>query len=61
MDYEAWKKDINGKFKNIEFEKWPQIIKRCPQCLSITLEFEVNTGKVKCTKCGFEESLPILK
>ena len=61
MDYEDWKKDIGDKLKNIEFEKLPQIIKRCPNCQSITLEFDVKTGKIKCTKCGFEEALPILK
>ncbi|SVE53023.1 uncharacterized protein METZ01_LOCUS505877 [marine metagenome] len=61
MAYEEWKKEMGDKIKNIKFEKLPQIIKRCPRCNSITLEFDVNTGKIKCTKCGFEENLPILK
>ena len=61
MVYKEWKKEISNKLNNIEFEKLPQIIKRCPKCHSITLDFDVETGKIKCTKCGFEESLPILK
>ena len=61
MDHEDWKKDIGDKLNTIEFEKLPQMIKRCPKCHSITLEFDVKTGNIKCTKCGFEENLPILK
>ena len=60
MVYEEWKKEMTDKLKNIEFEKLPQIIKMCPQCQSISLNFDVKTGKIKCNKCGFEENLPIL-
>ena len=61
MVYENWKEDVGDKLKNIKFEKLPQVLKRCPKCHSITLNFDVNTGKIKCTKCEFEENLPILK
>ena len=61
MDYEGWKKNICDKLNDIEFEKLPQIVKMCPNCQSISLDFDVKTGKIKCTKCGFEENLPILK
>lgn len=60
MVHEGWKKEITDKLKNFEFEKLPQITKRCPQCHSISLDFDVKTGKIKCTKCGFEENLPVL-
>ena len=61
MDYEDWKKGIDEKLKNINFDNIPQIIKRCPMCHYITLEFDVKTRIIKCTKCGFEENLPMLK
>ena len=61
MDYEEWKKNIDSKFKDIEFKKLPQIVKRCPNCQNISLEFDVKNGKIRCTKCGFKENLPILK
>ena len=61
MDYENWKKKVRNNLKNFEFEKLPKIIKMCPNCQSISLEFDVKTGNIKCKKCGFEENLPILK
>ena len=57
MVNENWKKEMIDKLKNIEFEKLPQIGKRCPQCQSISLEFDVKFGRIKCTKCGFEEKV----
>ena len=61
MDYENWKKNIGDKLKNNEFEELPQIVKMCPKCQFISLEFDVKTGNIKCKKCGFEENLPILR
>ena len=61
MVYEEWKKEIVDKLKKFKFEKIPQIIKRCPKCQSIGLDFNVNTGTIKCIKCGFEEYLPVIK
>tara|TARA_Y100000310_G_scaffold252835_1_gene259577 strand:+ start:270 stop:455 length:186 start_codon:yes stop_codon:yes gene_type:complete len=61
MDYEEWKKGIIDKIKNIGFEKVPSLVKICPKCQNISLEFDVKAGIIKCTKCGFEEKLPILK
>ena len=61
MVHEVWKKEINDKLREFGFKKLPQIVKRCPQCQSISLEFDVKLGKIKCIRCGFEENLPILK
>ena len=30
-------------------------IRRCPKCNELSLEFDVNAGKLHCTKCGFEQ------
>lgn len=45
----------------IEVEKIPALIKRCPQCHSLTLDFDVKTGTIKCSKCGFEQKLKMVK
>lgn len=58
--YENWKKEMTDKLNKFEFEKLPQITKRCPKCHSISLDFNVKTGEIKCSKCGFEEHLPTL-
>lgn len=47
--------------KNIEFEKIPAIIKRCPKCQSLSLEYDPKTGRIYCTKCDFEEHIPLIK
>lgn|GEM_PF-3170984 len=39
-------------------EQIPQIIKRCPKCQNLSLTYDPETGKIRCSKCGFEESLP---
>lgn len=41
----------------ISVEKIPALIKRCPQCQSLTIEFDTATSAIKCTKCGFEQKL----
>ncbi len=47
--------------KEIEIEKVPALIQRCPKCNNLSLEFDIKTGKIKCTKCGFEETIPVYK
>ena len=62
--YSKWKNRIIGELgkpesgKEIEFEKIPTIIKRCPKCQLISLEYDSKTGRIYCTKCGFEEYIP---
>ena len=58
---EAWRKEIEEKLKDVEPEKIPAIIRRCPQCKNLSLEFDPNTGIIKCTKCGFEQKLKVMK
>ncbi|MEE9524976.1 MAG: hypothetical protein V3V78_00020 [Candidatus Woesearchaeota archaeon] len=62
--YEEWKKEVEkkiSKFTEDEKMKIPSIIKRCPKCFELSLEFDVKNSKIKCTKCGFEENIPKLK
>lgn len=56
---EEWKKLINEKLR--KGEQIPQVIKRCPVCNNLSLTYDPETGKIKCTKCGFEENLPKIK
>ena len=59
--YDEWKKEIEKKLKELpELEKIPAMLKRCPKCNSLTLEFDPKTGRIYCTKCGFEERIPVL-
>lgn len=55
--YAAWKKDISKKLTNVVIfkEKLPTVMKRCPKCHNLTLEFEPKTCRLHCIQCGFEE------
>ena len=62
--YEDWEKEVKekiDKFNDDEKlkEKIPSIIKRCPKCFSLTLEFDIKTGKIHCTKCGFQTYIKV--
>ena len=35
------------------------VVKKCPKCGSLSLVYE--EGKIKCSKCGFEQGLPRIK
>ena len=65
--YKKWKKDIEKKLTKLSKEpstekiKIPAIIKRCPVCHNLTLEYDPKTGRIYCTKCGFEEHIPMMK
>ena len=60
--YEDWKKEVEGKLeKGFDKEKIPAVIKRCPKCFNLSLEFDVKTGRIYCTKCGFEEHMQMIK
>ncbi len=61
-----WRKDIEDikeklQKKEIRIEHVPALIKRCPKCGNLSLEFDPKTGRIYCTKCGFEECIPIYK
>ncbi|TKJ17706.1 hypothetical protein CEE44_04200 [Candidatus Woesearchaeota archaeon B3_Woes] len=43
--------------KGLEIEKIVSIIKRCPQCHNLTLEFDSQNNKIICTKCGFTQDI----
>jgi len=62
MSYEDWKKEIDGLIgkKEFDIEKIPAVVKRCPKCSSLSLEFDVKTGRIYCSKCGFEEWFKVL-
>jgi ribosomal protein S27E len=65
--YDKWKKDMEKKIKTYtkeemsKKEKIPAVIRRCPKCHKLTLEFDPETGKIKCTSCGFEVFIPQIK
>ena len=64
--YEVWKKEVEEKISKFTEdeklkEKIPAVIRRCPRCFSLSLEFDLKTGRIYCTKCGFEEHIPIAK
>lgn len=58
---EAWQKEMQEKIKDVAPEHIPALIKRCPQCKNLSLEFDAKTGTVKCTKCGFEQKLKVMQ
>ena len=43
----------------LKVEKVTEIAKRCPQCKELSLEFDVKSGVLKCTKCNFEQKLKV--
>ncbi len=64
--FKEWKEDIEKikerlQKKEIEIEHVPALIKRCPKCGALSLEFDIKTGRIHCTKCGFEEYIPVYK
>lgn len=59
--YEEWKKDVEEKLGKLRLDKIPAVVKRCPKCNSLSLEFDQKTGRIFCTKCGFEQSFPKYK
>ena len=54
-----WKKLLDSKLRM--GEDIPSVIKRCPKCNNLSLVYDPQTGKISCTKCGFEENLPMME
>lgn len=64
--FKEWEEEISKKIKQgidgkKEIEKIPAVVKRCPKCYSLSLEYDPKTGKIFCTKCGFQYNLPKMK
>ena len=45
--------------RKITGEKIPSLVKRCPQCRALALEFDA--GMIRCTRCGFTEQIPVMQ
>jgi len=62
MKIEEWTKEFKKKLeeyeKEKEVEKIPVVLKRCPKCFNLSLEYDPKTGRIYCTKCGFEAYIP---
>lgn len=53
-----FQKEVEEKLKKgLEIEKIVSIIKRCPKCHNLSLEFDSQNNKIICTKCGFTQNL----
>jgi hypothetical protein len=55
--FEDWKKEMEDKMKRfIEKEELDKPIQkqRCPKCMKIEVEFNPDTGCLKCKSCDFE-------
>ncbi len=69
MKIEEWTKEFKQKLeeyekkhgKEKEVEKIPVVLKRCPKCFNLSLEYDPKTGRIYCTKCGFEAYIPKTK
>lgn len=62
MNYEEWKKKLDNLVSgnSLNIEKIPSVVKRCPKCSALSLEFDAKTGRIFCTKCGFEEWFKVM-
>ena len=59
--YTAWKNDMTKKLARIVIfrEKIPTVLKRCPKCKNLSLEFDPARARLKCVQCDFEEFLDL--
>ncbi len=55
---EKWAEETSKRLKEAGLDKIPAIIKRCPKCASLSLEFDQKTHRIYCKNCGFESYLP---
>lgn len=65
MKIEEWTKEFRKKLEEYKekegtekIEKIPVVLKRCPKCFNLSLEYDPKTGRIYCTKCGFEAYIP---
>ena len=64
--YNKLKKNTGKKLssaieKQKEIEKIPTLVKRCPKCYKLTLEYDSKTRRIYCASCGFEAFIPVIK
>ncbi|MCK4522444.1 MAG: hypothetical protein KAU20_07765 [Nanoarchaeota archaeon] len=53
-----FKKEIGKTPKQgIEIEKIASVIKRCPKCHNLSLEFDKENNRIICKRCGFSQDL----
>lgn len=53
--YPKWKKRVLDELSELKDFKPTKVEAKCPKCLTQSLEFDPETGKVHCKKCGYEE------
>lgn len=54
---ERWREEMQKRIEKLAPEKIPTVIKRCPKCQKLCLEFNPENYRVWCTHCGFEVKL----
>ena len=60
--YEEWKKSVEEQLEQgFSKEKIPAIIRKCPKCHNLSLEYDIEKGRIFCTRCGFEENISKVK
>ena len=60
--YSEWKKEVEKSLEHgFSKEKIPAIIRRCPKCHNLTLEYDIEKGTIVCTRCGFKENIAQVK
>lgn len=53
--YEKWKNHVIDELHDLEHIKPTKVKSKCPKCLSSSLEYDPENGKVTCSKCGYSE------
>ena len=62
IDNFSRKKNVEENLKTgFSKEKIPAVIRRCPKCNNLSLEYDIEKGRIKCSRCGFEENIPQIK
>jgi len=60
--YEEWKTAVERKLQEgFDKEKIPPVIRRCPRCGNLSLEFAIAQGKIVCKRCDFTEAIKQVK
>jgi hypothetical protein len=58
MDLGAVEKEVMKRLEEgIVPEKLPTVIKRCPKCKRVTLQFDPTLNRLFCTHCDFSITL----
>ncbi len=49
-----WLEEFERKLETSAQEKLPSVVKRCPKCQRLTLQWDPDRRVVFCSNCGFE-------